>query len=414
MSNPIYLPASAPEDWRLLLADPALHWKQGRSAHALAYTWHHSEGLPGSVGRAFGAAGRGALEDLKIVAAFPEYEVALPGGARASQTDLLVLAGGEAGGLVVLAVEGKVTESFGPTVAEWAREPTPGKTKRLDTLRATLGLENADLDGVRYQLLHRTASALIAASRFGAATAVMLVHSFNPDGAGFTDYRGFAELLGVRPERGAVVRVGELHGRELYLGWVEDPPPPAGAPTWINTHSGGRLDYATPRVGQIDIEDIAAGLSKVCRFGAQALHFFSVAQHAVMLHDRIRRLGRDDLALAALHHDSHEAYTCDLPTPLKRLLQPGYGVIANGLDNTIAKALGIKPPKPDSPDGQLIKQLDDQQLLWEAHYLLPDRGAAIAESRGLDPYVDASKPQFDPWLPDDAQRKFRAAHDASL
>jgi 5'-deoxynucleotidase YfbR-like HD superfamily hydrolase len=28
-----------------------------------------------------------------------------------------------------------------------------------------------------------------------------------------------------------------------------------------------------------------------------------------------QRMGRPDLARAALHHDSHEAFACDLPTP---------------------------------------------------------------------------------------------------
>ncbi len=35
--------------------------------------------------------------------------------------------------------------------------------------------------GVRYQLLHRTASVVIEAKRFHATTAVMIVHSFSPE-----------------------------------------------------------------------------------------------------------------------------------------------------------------------------------------------------------------------------------------
>src|SRR4051812_12334618 len=52
--NPIYLPAHSPEDWRLLLTDPALHWEKDRSAQALAYRWQLADGIP--------AAPRAALE----------------------------------------------------------------------------------------------------------------------------------------------------------------------------------------------------------------------------------------------------------------------------------------------------------------------------------------------------------------
>jgi hypothetical protein len=54
--------------------------------------------------RSAGQANLVGLEPLLIV---PEYRIPLPGGKRASQTDVLVLARG-ATGLVTIAVEGKV------------------------------------------------------------------------------------------------------------------------------------------------------------------------------------------------------------------------------------------------------------------------------------------------------------------
>jgi hypothetical protein len=51
----------------------------------------------------------------------------------------------------------------------------------------------------------------------------------------------------------------------------------------INTASGVRLDLDNPRPEAILIEDVAGGLSKVCRFGAQALEYYSVAQHALLV-----------------------------------------------------------------------------------------------------------------------------------
>ena len=99
------------------------------------------------------------------------------------------------------------------------------------------------MDGIRYQLLHRTASALIEAERFCAGHALMLVHSFSQTHEWFEDYARFLRLLknGVRAEAltpdggsGALtpdggsgaLTPGNIHhaGRrgdvELYLGWV--------------------------------------------------------------------------------------------------------------------------------------------------------------------------------------------------
>src|SRR3712207_997946 len=86
----------------------------------------------------------------------------------------------------------------------------------------------------------------------------------------------------------------------------------------IDTASGMRLDLDNPRPEDIRIEDVAGGLSKVCRFGAQAREYYSVAQHALLVQRLLVEAGRPELALVALHHDSHEAYLCDIPTPLKR------------------------------------------------------------------------------------------------
>ncbi len=55
---------------------------------------------------------------------------------------------------------------------------------------------SADLPGeVRYQLLHRTAAAVIEAERFKTDAAAMIVHSFSATGAGFDDYDRFVELM---------------------------------------------------------------------------------------------------------------------------------------------------------------------------------------------------------------------------
>ena len=57
----------------------------------------------------------------------------LPGGRRESQTDVFVLAR-RARGLVAIAVEGKVDEAFGPTVAERQTNPFRGVEERLNAM----------------------------------------------------------------------------------------------------------------------------------------------------------------------------------------------------------------------------------------------------------------------------------------
>jgi hypothetical protein len=89
----------------------------------------------------------------------------------------------------------------------------------------------------------------------------------------------------------------------------------------LDTASGRKLDLDDPQPNQICLDDIASALSKVCRFGAQPQQFYSVAQHAVHVSRIVEDDGRPDLALAALHHDSHEAYVCDLPSPVKKKLR---------------------------------------------------------------------------------------------
>jgi hypothetical protein len=78
--------------------------------------------------------------------------------------------------LVSIAVEGKVEEPFDKTLGEWKTDASMGKEVRFSYLMEILGLREPIPDSVRYQLLHRTASAVIEAERFGAQNAVMLIH----------------------------------------------------------------------------------------------------------------------------------------------------------------------------------------------------------------------------------------------
>lgn len=210
----IYIPASSAEQWAQFLAEPVKHWRQGFSARTLAYSWQEAGGFPSEVGAVLAP----QFPSAELLLALPEHQVPLPGGSRPSQNDIWVLAKSQ-GQLVSIAVEGKVSEAFGPTVQEWQAESSPGKAARLSYLLNVLGLSTVS-EAMRYQLLHRTASAIIEAQRFNAAHAVMLVHSFSQSSEWFQDYAAFVALMGGSAKENSLVSVGSRSGVSLHLAWV--------------------------------------------------------------------------------------------------------------------------------------------------------------------------------------------------
>jgi hypothetical protein len=176
MNNRIYIPAKKPEDWRYLLAEPEKQWRDGYSAKSLALAWHRNSGFPTEVRRIFDNSDHTIFQNAELLLAIPEHKVPLPGGGYPSQNELFVLAKGN-GEIISITVEGKVSEPFGPLVSEWFQNPSEGKRKRLAYLCKILELNSDHVSPIRYQLLHRTASAIIEAERFNAKSALMLVHS---------------------------------------------------------------------------------------------------------------------------------------------------------------------------------------------------------------------------------------------
>ena len=216
MAN-IFVPTAGPGDWKGLLADPDKHWARGRSARTLAHCWEDCDGFPPEVGAILEQSE--ALRDIEPLLVFPEWKVPLPGGVHPSQNDVWVLAGTRSG-LVSIAIEGKVDEPFGQPLEEWKVDASPGKQKRLEFLTTCLGLDSEPPGHIYYQLVHRAASAVIEAERFGAKAAVMLVHSFSPTDQWFQEYREFGRLFGIDAEIGVLGASRARNEIPLYLGWV--------------------------------------------------------------------------------------------------------------------------------------------------------------------------------------------------
>jgi len=213
--KPIVVPTDGIQDWQKRLADPIKHWRTGYSARALAYAWEDATGLPPEV-----AALLSPLGKIELLLAIPEYDVPLPGGERPSQNDVFALLRTN-DGLVVAMVEGKVSESFGPTLEEWRKDASAGKADRLAHIKAKLGLASDPPLGTRYQLLHRAASAVIEAERFHARDAAMIVHSFSSEHASLADYQTFLVLFGKKGGPGQMVTLGTPNGIRLWAGWAQ-------------------------------------------------------------------------------------------------------------------------------------------------------------------------------------------------
>jgi hypothetical protein len=133
---------------------------------------------------------------------------------------------------------------------------------------------------------------------------------------------------------------------------------------WIETYSGGTFDYDVPTVDQLKIEDIAAALSKMCRFNGHCSMFYSVAEHSFLVSLLLDGTG---LELDGLLHDASEAFIADIPSPAKELL-PDYENLERKIMAVVSEKFGISYPNA------LVKDADINMLSTEAFYLLKSRG----------------------------------------
>ena len=223
----IYIPTTSANDWRQFLAEPEKQWRSGYSAKELAECWEQANGFPPEFQELFSKSDNPVLRELELLLAIPEYKVDLPGGKRPSQNDLFVLARAKDEQLVTITIEGKVSEPFGNTLETWLSDASKGKKTRLNFLCDILGLSNEPPLSIRYQLIHRTASAVIEAGRFNAKYAMMIVHSFSSEHKWLTDYQDFLSLFGASGEVNQLVKLPHPKSISVYAGWVVGKTKPA-------------------------------------------------------------------------------------------------------------------------------------------------------------------------------------------
>jgi hypothetical protein len=217
----IFVPTQSGSDWQRLLGKPKLHWKKGRSAMSTAACWEDSQPhLPAEILSVLESGNDAAISELDLLVAIPEWEVDLPGGERPSQTDVLAITRNSSG-LVVLGVEAKVDEAFGPTIEQKKEKASEGQLTRISYLENELGRKEPFEGEIRYQLLHRTVSALLTARAFHAPIAIMLVHSFSPESAWRDDFDLFCQNLECKILSPDLCEVTSVKGTRLLLGWCK-------------------------------------------------------------------------------------------------------------------------------------------------------------------------------------------------
>lgn len=159
---------------------------------------------------------------------------------------------------------------------------------------------------------------------------------------------------------------------------------------WIQTRSGKQFFPLDVRPEDICIEDIAAGLSKICRYGGQCLAFYSVAEHSI----HVSRTVPAQLAMAALLHDAAEAYVGDMVRPLKIMI-PDFRRIEKDVQRAIDQRFGI------DFDPSNMRYYDDQMLHTEMLVMMKDPPAPWVElPHALDDW------HFEYYDPDEAEEAF--------
>ena len=142
---------------------------------------------------------------------------------------------------------------------------------------------------------------------------------------------------------------------------------------WQRMLSGRRLDLLDPSPLDVEIEDIAHGLSRVARWNGQTegAHPFSVAEHSLLVEDLLARLRPKATAeerLFALLHDAPESVIGDMISPFKAAL----GIDYRAFEHRLAAAVHIRfglAAEPAAGVAKAIKKADRLSAWFEATQL---------------------------------------------
>jgi hypothetical protein len=164
---------------------------------------------------------------------------------------------------------------------------------------------------------------------------------------------------------------------------------------WIGLLSGAQFNYNKPEESGVTLDDLASALSNICRFSGQLPCFYSVAQHLV----NTSKIVDLEFAYDALMHDTAEAFTNDIPTPLKWAL-PIFKDLEVKIESAMAEKFGFNYPYP-AP----VKQADTEMLILEKLYVKNDN-RVWPQYEGIEVDHLVHLVDLKPWQPQRAKREF--------
>lgn len=164
----------------------------------------------------------------------------------------------------------------------------------------------------------------------------------------------------------------------------------------VNPSGGYFHMHAAEDTSEIHITDIAAAISRQCRFTGHLLpeiDHYSVAEHCVLVSALLKEMGADTrLQFAGLMHDAAEAYLSDIAAPFKRELGSYYEAEAK-IETRINKKYGINLSEPEHT---LLKKADWIALWIEARQIVCRDPDEVETWKGYELYGQESHEHMTP------------------
>lgn len=137
------------------------------------------------------------------------------------------------------------------------------------------------------------------------------------------------------------------------------------------TYSGKRIDFDNPTAENIRIYDIAVALSRLPRYCGHTKFHYSVAQHSVLVAEKVYSLtGNKKKALAGLLHEISEAYGIgDINGIFKRRLGTRARQIIKDYEHKLLKCVDIHmmPEIVDIVDSRIL--IDEMRQLFRPKFM---------------------------------------------
>lgn len=148
----------------------------------------------------------------------------------------------------------------------------------------------------------------------------------------------------------------------------------------VELAGGGYFNVLTGEGAKPTLDDIATCLAKTCRYGGACAGFYSVAEHAVLVVDKLGRLGYSPFTqMAGLHHDDGEFCLSDVMRPVKnarasliRGEDPDV-VLEERVEDVIWYAL-FSENLLQFAHAPVVKVVDQWACRFEARQLMPSKG----------------------------------------